>query len=351
MGTSKYLINDRNRHELTDSIIETIREAQQYIKTGNFLFQDESIIGELQEALVRGVAVFILTNTPELERDRENSPNIKREINTHFLNLNRLYRRGAHCRSLDDLHAKFVIADGDKGVLMSANFAPTSLENNIETGLVLDSPELKELEYTFDILYINSDTYLQESINRHQSIRATSPVSRIAFDKEHITSRLRLTVAQNAETDEDRRRVTNLRYCNTHTIYEDIVGIIDRAQESLYVITWHFKALRQLPEFTDAVRRAIERGVWVFLYSNTDQPNHTRDESVRQIAFLESIGCKSKGDGINHSKCVISESEGIVFTANIDGIHGMKSGFEVGCVLQGEELEAARKYAKHLIEY
>lgn len=347
---NKYLINDKNRHELTDTIIDTIRGAQHYIKTGNFLFQDENIISELMEALNRGVAVFILSNTPELERDLARNSDEK-EINMHLVNLKKLHHGGAHCRSLDDLHAKFITADGERGLLMSANFAPTSLENNIETGLLLDAPELKELEYTFDILYINSDTYLQESDERHQSIRAKSPVSRSAFDKEHITSRLRLTVAQNVDVDEDSPRVTNLRYCDVHTIYEDIVGIIDRARESLYIITWHFKALRGLPEFTDAVRRAIERGVWVFLYSNTDQPNLTRDESVRQIAFLESIGCKSKGDDSNHSKCVISESEGIVFTANIDGIHGMKSGFEVGCVLQGEELEAARKYAKHLIEY
>lgn len=347
---NKYLINDKNRHELTDTIIDTIRGAQHYIKTGNFLFQDENIIGELVEALNRDVAVFILSNTPELERDLARNSDEK-EINMHLVNLKTLHRRGAHCRSLDDLHAKFIVADGDKGLLMSANFAPTSLENNIETGLLLDTLELKDLEYTFDILYINSDTYLQESDDRHQSIRAKSPVSRSAFDKEHITSRLRLTVAQNVDADEDSPRATNLRYCNVHTIYEDVVGIIDRAQEYLFIITWHFKALKQLPEFTDAVRRAIERGVWVYLYSNTEQFNYSRDDSIHQIKYLESIGCKSLGDDCNHSKCVISEAEGIVFTANIDGIHGMKSGFEVGCVLQGEELEAARKYAKHLIEY
>ena len=346
---SKYLINDKNRHELTDSIIETIRGAQQYIKTGNFLFQDENIISELREALNRGVAVFILSNTPELERDLAKNSDDK-EVNMHLVNLKKLHRRGAHCRSLDDLHAKFIISDGVRGLLMSANFAPTSLENNIETGLLLDAPELKELEYTFDILYINSDTYLQESDERHQSIRAKSPVSRSAFDKDHITSRLRLTVAQNVDVDEDSPRVTNLRYCNVHTIYEDIVRIIDRAQDYLYIVTWHFKALKQLPEFVDAVKRAIDRGVWVFLYSNTGQLNFSHDESLRQIAFLESIGCKSKGDDSNHSKCVISESEGIVFTANIDGIHGMKTGFEVGCALQGEELETARKYVNHLIE-
>lgn len=349
MGMSKYLINDKIWHELTDNILETIRDAQSYIKTGNFLFQDERIISELREALKRGVAVFILSNTPELERDAAKSGNGK-DINMHLVNLKKLFRKGAHCRSLDDLHAKFIIADGKKGVLMSANFAPTSLEKNIETGISLDTHELKELEYTFDILYINSDTYLQESDDRHQSIRANSPVSRNAFDKEHLTSRLRLTLAQNGDIDEDSRRTTNLRYCNTHTIYDEIVGIINRAKEVVYIITWHFKALNLLPEFTDAIKKAIDRGVWIFLYSNTEQPNNSRQESLRQIKYLESIGCKSTGDDCNHSKCVISETEGIVFTANIDGFHGMKTGFEVGCILQGDELEKAREYAKYLTE-
>ena len=82
---------------------------------------------------------------------------------------------------------------------------------------MLDSAELKELEYTFDILYINSDTYLQESDERHQSIRAESPVPRSAFGSVHIASRLRLTVAQNRDSDEDSRHATNLRYCDVHS--------------------------------------------------------------------------------------------------------------------------------------
>lgn len=348
MEMSRYLINDKSRRELTTQIIETIRGAQKYIKTGNFLFQDYAIIIELQDALRRGVAVFILSNTPELERDAAKSADGDK-INMHLTNLKRLHREGAHCRSLDDLHAKFIIADGNRGIMMSANFAPTSLDNNIETGLLLDSVELKELEYTFDILYINSDTYLQESDERHQSIRAESPVSRSAFDSTHITSRLRLTVAQNGDADADSRRATNLRYCEVHSIYDEIIGIINRASEYVYIVTWHFKALNLLPEFTEALKQAIDRGVWVYLYSNTEQPNYSRPESLRQIEYLESIGCKSKGDDNNHSKCVISESEGVVFTANIDGVHGLKTGFEVGCVLQGEELDTAREYVEQII--
>ena len=170
MKMSNYLINDKTYHELTDEIRNTIRGAREYIKTGNFLFQDKVIIGELIEAMSRGVAVFILSNISELERDASRQKEGE-GVNTHLTNLKTLHRKGAHSRSLDDLHAKFIIADGERGVLMSANFAPTSLENNVETGLLLENKELKELEYTFDILYINSDVYLQESDNRHQTFR------------------------------------------------------------------------------------------------------------------------------------------------------------------------------------
>jgi phosphatidylserine/phosphatidylglycerophosphate/cardiolipin synthase-like enzyme len=134
-----------------------------------------------------------------------------------------------------------------------------------------------------------------------------------------------------------------------HSIYDEIIGIINRASEYVYIVTWHFKALNLLPEFTEALKQAIDRGVWVYLYSNTEQPNYSRPESLRQIEYLESIGCKSKGDDNNHSKCVISESEGVVFTANIDGVHGLKTGFEVGCVLQEEELDTAREYVEQII--
>ena len=349
-GIGRYLINDKFRRELTQSILLAIREAKQYIKTGNFLFQDPAIVKELNIAMSRGVSVFILTNISELEREvaRSSEPD---NINMHLSNLKTMHKHGAHCRSLDDLHAKFIIADGQTGILMSANFAPTSLDNNIETGLLLNWPELKDLEYTFDILYINSDVYLQESEDRHQSIRAKSPVPRTAFDAPHISSDLRLTVAQYSDAGDGNPRATNLRYCNVHTIYDDVIGIISRAKDYIYIVTWHFKALNRLPEFTEAVENAINRGVLVYLYSNTEQPNGSRHESLRQIQYLESLGCKSKGDDNNHSKCVISESEGIVFTANVDGYRGMKSGFEVGCVLRGEELDKAREYAELIIGY
>ena len=55
---NKYLINDKSSRELSQAIVETIRSAKKYIKTGNFLFQDVSIINELKEAMKRGIAVF-----------------------------------------------------------------------------------------------------------------------------------------------------------------------------------------------------------------------------------------------------------------------------------------------------
>ena len=99
---------------------------------------------------------------------------------------------------------------------------------------------------------------------------------------------------------------------------------------------------------TEALRYATERGVKVRLYSNYIQDNNSLSESLRCIASLEQLGCEHMGDGQNHSKCVLSEGEGIIFTANIDGKHGLKGGFEVGCVLEGERLEEMRSFVESL---
>ena len=42
-------------------------------------------------------------------------------------------------------------------------------------------------------------------------------------------------------------------------------------------------------------------------------------------------------DLFNHSKGVINEKKGLIFTANIDGFHGLRNGFEVGYILQEKQ--------------
>lgn len=344
---SSFLFNDSRNQILTDKIVEMIDDACSYIKTGNFLFQDPVVIDALCNALDRGIAVFIISNIPEHDA-RMASQEGGGHVNTHEANLKKLRRKGAHCRGLDDLHAKFILRDGKEGLLMSANFSPNSVRRNIETGVILGEDERNDLEYTFNKLFLNSDVQgLSGTSEITQISRTRSVVDDDTFEGVGLDSDLRLTIASNVKKGHS---ATNLRNCVVTTIYQSILHIIEDAEKTLDIVTWHFKALDRLPEFKLAVKNAIRRGVAVRLYSNSKEQHPNLQKSLECISELERIGCKSFGDDNNHSKCVMSESEGIIFTANIDGNHGLTNGFEVGCVLEDETLDEMREFVESLFE-
>ena len=100
----------------------------------------------------------------------------------------------------------------------------------------------------------------------------------------------------------------------------------------------------------NSLKKARERHVKVYIYSNTDTPTPSVALSKTNLKQFHLWGCKNYGDGLNHSKCVLSESEGIIFTANIDCVSGMKSGFEVGCILTDSQRLTAKRHIEHQIE-
>lgn len=346
---NSFFYNNGAQNSLTEAIVSMIDASESYIKTGNFLFQDPMINHAIIDALERGVAVFILSNISDPDDPRKQEQEDGGHVDTHQTNLKILRRYGAHCRGLDDLHAKFIICDGKQGLLMSANYSPNSIARNIETGIRLGDNEICDLEYTFDILYMNSDVQgLSGGSGRTQISRTRSLVDKNAFSACGRDSDIRLTIAS---SNKKHGKGTNLRECRVYSIYDSILDVISNARERLDIVTWHFKALDKLPEFTNAIRAAIDRGVRVRLYSNCKQPHPGLSMSMSCIGELERMGCSNFGDDCNHSKCVISESEGIIFTANIDGNHGLRNGFEVGCMLNNEAVEEMRTFVESLFAY
>lgn len=344
----EYLRNGNGSYLLKQEVKTMIREAKEYIKAGNFLFQDPEIISELKDAIQRNVVVFIISNLkkademPYLNDDTQDAA----KMNTHIVNLRTLTKLGAHCHSLDNLHAKFIIVDRVKALLMSANFSPNSMNRNTETGITLEEDELVELEYTFDKLYSNSDvTHVSEFKNKNQALRQIKPLDGHTFD--HFTSRLRLTVA--SPSSNKFKSFTNLHRCEVYTLYDSILYVINDAEEYVYIVTWHFKNIHQLPGFIEAVQGAIDRGVTVYLFSNDKEQHPKLQLSLDAIDLLKSIGCKNYGDENNHSKCVLNERNGILFTANIDGSAGLRCGFEVGCMLNQEQRDQAYEHVLSLI--
>lgn len=338
---NSYLINGNNSMVLTNSIKDLIRGAKRYIKACNFLFQDNEVIELLREASARGVAIFIISNI-RLSDYNENEKPKKEPTNTTVPNLNNLKEIGCHVHLLSELHAKFIIKDGEQGILMSANFAANSLEKNTEAGIPILGPELSDMEYIFEMLYLSSDVSdIDKTKEKNVFLRKTR---RLVIDRDnHLNSNMRFTI--NSEHKDN-----NLYNCHVHSIYNSILSIINKANKYVCIVTWHFKELDLLPEFKEAINKAIKRGVDIKLYSNYYGESDSLSSSRKAIDILKHMGCKNFGDNNNHSKCVISENAGIIFTANIDGKNGMLYGFEVGCMLNREQIGLAYDHINSLIE-
>ena len=105
-----------------------------------------------------------------------------------------------------------------------------------------------------------------------------------------------------------------------------------------------------LSEFRSEIKRAITRGVEVSLFFNRKGPVENLKAQDAFVRRLINIGCHAYTDEYNHSKCIINEKEGMLFTANIDGNSGLKSGFEVGCIFDSEQLNAATEHVRSLIK-
>ena len=337
-----YLINGNKSMMLTQSIKDLIKGSTKYIKACNFLFQDKDIIELLHQASDRGVAIFIISNI-RLNDYSEDDENKDDNSNTTLPNLNALKEIGCHVHLLTELHAKFIIGDGMQGIVMSANFSANSLDKNTETGIPVLGAELSDLEYVFEKLYLSSDiSDIEKTNERNILLKKTRPL--ILDKNNYLVSNMRFTIASEHKDN-------NLFNCRIASIYNTIVGIINKAQKYVYIVTWHFKDLDRLPEFKEAVERAIKRGVAITLYSNYyGQGSSSLRASRNAIDELKRMGCRNYGDNNNHSKCVISENEGILFTANIDGKNGMRYGFEVGCKLNREQLNLAYSHINKLID-
>ena len=347
----RYLANDGKNNELTLAIKSLIINTNEYIKVSSFLMQDAQISDMLKELAMSGkAAVFLLSNKKDKESEEYVEsmviPSKDQPKNVGFDNhgkfLKDLFYSGIHVRLLDDLHAKFILSDGKRGLIMSANLAPNSLKRNIESGIEIEGEELKELEYVFDNMYKHADIVkFQGAYQKDITVKVDNKINPKSFIDFH--SKIRLTVASKSNT--------NLSLCGISTIYDSILGIINNAKKYVVIVTWHFKSKdKTIYDFYNSVQAARKRGVKVILYSNTKTNTPSLKLSKIAIQMLTSMGCTSYGDDKNHSKCVLSESEGILFTANIDSENGMKYGFEVGCIMTPLQRKMAEQHINNILK-
>lgn len=334
----------KERQILTDKILYLIRGARKYLKTGNFFFRDEIIQKELLNAARRGVAVFILSNLTGNENRGAKDTNVRAETDPHISNLHSLEREGVHVHLCRDLHAKFIIADGDKGLIMSANYTPDSLHGNPENGVDVLGESLTYLEDIFDELYLHPDTILFGSEGQYRYADRNAPIPANIFNFSPNT-RLLLTMAS--------KESSNLRECNYTSIFNKIINIIENAQSTVDIVSWSFNEVEKLPNFIDALSVAKGRDVKIKLYYGTKGEEWQIVRTLKQIKIIsDKIGDVEVVPLIdNHAKCVISEKEGMILTSNIDGNRGLLAGFELGYVLDDSERKLALSYLKALENY
>src|SRR5690606_20467178 len=96
-----------------------------------------------------------------------------------------------------------------------------------------------------------------------------------------------------------------------------------------------------------ALKSAIKRDVSISVFC---RGMNYRNDHLTGVSELCDLGCNIYADVYNHSKEVINEKTGLIFTANIDGHHGLTNGFEVGYLLNEAQRIEFLDFHKRLIE-
>ncbi len=349
----KYYINHSDCTDLTNQVKTLIAGATSYIKISSFLMKDRELVEMLKVVSKKGIAaVFVLSNLNDDTGEDNYHPNLisdlesneKYGINSHHEYLQELQAAGIHVRLIQELHAKFLVVDGKEGLLMSANFAPGSLEKNrnVETGISLCEIDTINLEYIFDTMYKYADivNYVADT-SKDIIEKNNKKASRDAFDG--LKGNIRLTVCGK------KGKSTNLSNLSIKSLYTQIISIINDANEYLYIIAYSFKSYKYLKQFIDAIKEARNRNVKIQIICNKEGRNeNVFNNKMQFLDKLIAMGCEVYF-AQNHSKCIINEKEGMLFTANIDGQNGLLNGFEVGCLFDDEQHELARQHIMRII--
>jgi len=333
----QFYLNTYSERPLTDRIIQIIHGARYYIKTGNFFFREPGIMEELKDACRRGVTIFILSNLrDDIDRLPAGNKLGKSEYDPHLPNLADLVELGAHVRFISELHAKFIVADGTLGMIMSSNYTKDSLKGNPECGVDLNAEDTKYLGGVFDTIFSHADIKLQGRDHHGYVLkRIVDPVEADCFDEGNPNVLLTLGAA----TGEDGiREQTNFVDCNIQDIYQAIANTINEANEWIIMAAYSFRNLSKLPLIRSALINAAERQVAINIVCN-DSVEYSMKEIARMEQAIPSL--KAEGFPKNHAKFLLTESEGLMFTANIDGKAGLLSGFELGVYLSDLQWQQA----------
>lgn len=325
---SSIYLTQENNEGIKAQILKLIDESQKVLKICSFIITDKEIFNALlNKAKQHQIAIFVLTqlddsklkNTSDLsnfltEEELKDNP-----VQTHLYCIKNLFDNGVHVRAATTAHAKFIVSDRSTAFLTSANLTTPSLTLNTESGIYLNKKDTMDLDKLFDVIFLKGTKY-------KQYITATRKKNFIGQSDLNISKELLPDI-----------KPSFLRYTYeqlTHNLYEEIIEIINSSEKHLYLSTYSIVGLENLPHFREAINNAVARKVRIDIFC---RGMNYRGDHLKACEWLSNVGCSIYADVYNHSKGIVSDARGMIFTANIDGIHGLVNGFEVGCILNEQQ--------------
>jgi cardiolipin synthase A/B len=135
-----------------ERIARFIDRARHYLYLQNERYQDLTIIEHLVRARRRGVRIRLMSLPPHVLKERKLIEGVNGLRIMHDVGIKVHSLKGLH------LHAKMLLADGERAIVGSINIAPGSFDERRELGIEVCDPRIvKRLEQTFEKDWNNSE--------------------------------------------------------------------------------------------------------------------------------------------------------------------------------------------------
>ena len=283
-----------------------------------FSLQTKDIEQELLDAAKRHVRVYLLTASDTQisnarYEDDEDSFELKM-IEQHKRTLDRFAGK-ILLRSAGYIHAKFLIVgprENAHGWLSTANFN-LALQQSIELGLYVEKEQAQAIWDWFAWAFWESTEFELLSKGSMQKVKSPpvhSPCPSTTNDSVLVTA--------------------NNGY---KTIYEEAKRLIQEAKKEIIVSSYGLSA--EHPLFDDLVQKA-EEGVRVTVLTRP------RKEVYEAVSLLKITDAKSYAHDKLHAKAIVSDSGGMVMSANLEE-KGLDLGFEIGMRLTQKQCGKVRE--------
>lgn len=323
-GNKETLISTHPKNPaILDAMVNMISSAKRRVFLFNWMLQYPAIEESLASAANRlNGRVHVLTT---LETSIHSRYSDDEESMNNLSRLQGLAGNGVYIRLHPEAHAKFLIVD-DELLVTSANIRDTSLEKNIETGIrVSDSDTVNSFHSFFSYLWLHE-------ANQHIRPSKNDPRLGNPWSQEKTTDSPIATA--DAIWTLDKRRMS---------LVKAIIDTIKSAKKKLRISTYALSNAESGigKQVVDELVNASQKGVEItILYHATDMAIGRPPRKHEADGFLRLMSCKSvsmRGHPDLHAKHAIADNtSGLLFTANLDGNHGLNTGIEVGVRLSKE---------------